>query len=209
MSRKCFGIVAALTLLAAPLALAAPGQTDWTVSGIVVSGSTLAPVEGTPLKLVSWPTGHSVATAVSGRDGVFAFSVPSGGTYSVLAQPRDGIYAEKSSPLVRLSEGVHSAEVSIRLAPSTTAAKDLDEERALLEAARIRGDLGTKAQESDPANLGLESGETDIRIISRPPPDVPPKQPPPPPAPPTGGGGKPQPPTGGNPSAGPPGDDQS
>jgi hypothetical protein len=201
MGMKRIAVTAVLTLLAAPLALAAPGQPNWAVTGIVVSGATLSPVQGTPLKLVAWPTGHSIATTVSGSDGSFAFAVSGGGTYSVLAQPGDGQHAEKSSPLVRLSERARSAEISIRLARSTTAAQDLEQERALLEAARIRGDLGTEAQESDPANLGLESGETDIRIISRPPPDNPPRpKPPPAPAPPGGGGGPKGAPPGGRPS---------
>ncbi|HEX9639353.1 MAG TPA: hypothetical protein VGB99_17595 [Acidobacteriota bacterium] len=143
-------------------------------------------MQGIALKLVSWPTGRQVATAVSGADGVFHFAVSGAGTYSVLAQPRNGQYAEKSSALVRLSPGARVAEVSIRLAPITTGARDLSAERALLDAARIQGNVGTTVQESDPANLGLDSGSSDIRIISRPPPDVPPRKPTPPPATPPG-----------------------
>jgi hypothetical protein len=135
--------------------------------------------------LIAWPSGQSVAATVSEPDGTFGFSVPSAGTYSVLAQPKDGRYAEKSSALVRVGEAGKTAQVSIQLAPTTTSTRNLNQEQALLEAARIRANLGTKVQESDPANLGLENGSTDIRIISRPPPDIPPKQPPtPPPAPP-------------------------
>jgi hypothetical protein len=162
----CVSLLAAGVAWLADAAVGASNSQSMVLKGQVLSATNSEVLKGTPVTLISWPTGGRVATTVTGVDGSFSFNVPRAGTYTVMAQPADGRFAHKSSGLIRLdAAGQNSAQVHLRLAPVANA-KDVASQSSAVEAARLKGNVVTDTAGQNP---GLDGSNSGIRIVSRPP----------------------------------------